>query len=314
MKKIFKRTGKILLILLGFVFMSLSIITIFHHVSLRYEANRIVANGTLVEVDGRKIHIYAEGNKEDKPTLVFMSGSATVAPVYDFKSLYSMLSDKYRIVVVEKAGYGYSEIHEIDRDIDTMLNEVRQGLMLAGEKGPYVLFPHSMSGLEAIYWAQQYPEEVLAIVGLDMAVPESYEYFNFSSINQMIYVGRVSVLLGLHRIPGVYSLDNTALTESEIEQQKLLMYKNAVNLNFVLEGKAVYNNAMAVKSGGILDLPIIMFVSNGLEIGEYWIPTQTRFAKQNDAQMIQLDCGHYVHNFEPEFISERVMKFLLTLQ
>lgn len=314
MKSILKRIGKLLLILLGIVFIFLSATTMYHHISLIFEANSIVPNGTLVEVDGRKIHIYAEGDKGNKPTLVFMSGSATVAPVYDFKSLYRMLSDEYRIVVVEKSGYGYSEIYEVERDIDTMLNEVRQGLILAGEKGPYVLFPHSMSGLEAISWAQQYPEEVLAIVGLDMAVPESYEYFNFSSINQMIYVGRVSVLLGLHRIPGVYSLDNTALTEREVEQQKLLMYKNAVNLNFVLEGKAVYDNAMAVKSGGILDLPIIMFVSNGLEIGEYWFLTQTRFAEQNDAQIIQLDCGHYVHNFEPELISDRVLKFLSTLQ
>ena len=47
-----------------------------------------------------------------------------------------------------------------------MLNEVRQGLSLAGESGPYILFPHSMSGLEAVYWAQQYPDEVTAIIGL----------------------------------------------------------------------------------------------------------------------------------------------------
>jgi hypothetical protein len=70
-----------------------------------------------------------------------MSGSATVAPVYDFKSLYSMLSDEYRIVVVEKSGYGYSEIYEVERDIDTMLGEVRQSLMLAGEKD-HMFFSH----------------------------------------------------------------------------------------------------------------------------------------------------------------------------
>lgn len=314
MKKILRRTGKLLLILLCIVFMFLSVTTIYHHVSLRYEMNNIVPNGTLVEVDGHKIHIYAEGEKGNKPTLVFMSGSATVAPVYDFKSLYSILSDEYRIAVVEKAGYGFSEICEIGRDIDTMLNEVRQGLLLAGEKEPYVLFPHSMSGLEAISWAQQYPEEVMAIIGLDMAVPESYEYFNFSSINQLMYVGRASVWLGLHRIPGVYSLNDTELTEPEIKQQKLLMYRNAVNIDYVLEGKAVYNNAAIVRSGGALNMPILMFVSNGMEIGEYWIPCQKRFATENDAQLIELDCGHYVHNFEPEYIAEKTLEYLSTLQ
>jgi len=310
---ILKRIGKSLLILLGLLFIFLLVTTIYHHVSLGKEAEKIIPNGKLVEVDGHKIHIYAEGEKSNKPTLVFMSGSATVAPVYNFKSLYSRLSDEYRIAVIEKAGYGYSEIYESARDIDTLLNEVRQGLDLAGESGPYVLIPHSMSGLEAIYWAQQYPEEVRAIIGLDIAVPESYEYLDISSINRLMSVGRACVWLGLHRIIGAYFLDNTSLTEHEIEQQKLLMYRNAVNIDYILEGKEVYNNAEKAKSGEALNIPILMFVSDGLEIGEFWIPCQKRFATQNDAQLIQLDCGHYVHNFQHEYIAAEVLKFLSKL-
>ena len=38
----------------------------------------------------------------------------------------------------------------------------------AGIQDPYVLCPHSLSGLEALYWAQKYPDEVEAIVGLDI--------------------------------------------------------------------------------------------------------------------------------------------------
>lgn len=238
MKGLVKITGKLILALLCIVFIFLLATTIYHHVSLGNEGNAILPNGILVDVDGHKIHVYAEGEKGNRPTLVFMSGSATVSPVYDFKPLYSLLSDEYRIAVVEKAGYGYSDIYEVGRDIDTMLNEVRQGLSLAGESGPYILFPHSMSGLEAVYWAQQYPDEVMAIIGLDMAVPESYEYFNFSSLNQLMYIGRATVWLGLHRIPGVYPLNESSLTEHEKEQQKLLMYRNAVNIDYILEGKS----------------------------------------------------------------------------
>jgi len=312
-KRARKLIGKLLSILLCIAFIFLAATTIYHHVSLGYEAEAIVPNGMLVEVDGHKIHVYAEGEKGDKPTLVFLSGSATAAPVYDFKSLYSLFSDEYRIAVVEKAGYGYSVIYEAERNIDTMLNEVRQGLHLAGESGPYVLFPHSMSGLEAIYWAQQYSEEVAAIIGLDMAVPESYEYFNFSSVNQLMYIGRVSAFLGLHRIPGIYILNETALTEHEIKQQKLLMYRNAVNIDYVLEGKSVYNNAVKVKKGGTIDIPLLMFVSDGKEIGEFWIPCQKRFAEENGAQLVQLDCGHYVHHFEREYIAEKAFEYIMAL-
>ena len=37
-----------------------------------------------------------------------------------------------------------------------------------------------MSGIEAILWAQTYPDEVEAIVGLDMSVPGAYGKEDFS--------------------------------------------------------------------------------------------------------------------------------------
>lgn len=97
---------------------------------------------------------------------VFMSGSGTCSPILDFKSLYSLLSNEYKIAVVEKFGYGFSDVVDKNRDIDTILSETRMALDKAGIEPPYVLCPHSMSGLEALYWAQKYPEEVEAIVGL----------------------------------------------------------------------------------------------------------------------------------------------------
>lgn len=307
MKKFLKRIGKIVVIVLAIVIVILFVLKIYHGIMLKLEANKIQPNGSMVEVNGHEMHVYSEGKKNDKPTLVFMSGSATVAPVYNFKSLYSLLSDRYHIVVVEKAGYGHSEICEVERDIDTMLEETREALDFAGETGPYVLLPHSMSGIEAIYWAQQYPEEISSIIGLDMAVPESYEYFDFASVNQQMNAGRATVWFGIHRIPGAYALDTTSLTKEEIQQQKLLMYKNAVNIDYMLEAKTIYRNAMKVKENGdITSTPMLLFVSDGTEIGDFWISCQEQFAEENKAELIQLNCGHYVHNSEYGYISEVV--------
>lgn len=55
----------------------------------------------MVEVNDHNMHIYVEGQGDT--TLVFMSGGGgTSSPMLDFKSLYSLLSDKYRVIVVEK--------------------------------------------------------------------------------------------------------------------------------------------------------------------------------------------------------------------
>jgi pimeloyl-ACP methyl ester carboxylesterase len=97
-----------------------------------------------------------------------MSGGRTCSPILDFKSLYSTLTDNYKIVVVEKFGYGFSDIIDKDRSVDLGLEGTRTALAKADIEGPYVLCPHSMSGIESLYWAQQYPEEVEAIIGLDI--------------------------------------------------------------------------------------------------------------------------------------------------
>src|SRR5690625_3339073 len=156
------------------IFLLFLLISFIHHqIQLSKEEELFVPTGDLVEVNGHQMHVYTEGSGEE--TLIFMSGGGTSSPVLDFKSLYSLLSEKYKIVVIEKFGYGFSEVTDVERDIDTILSESREALLKLGVTGPYILFPHSMSGIEALRWAQKYPNEVKAIVGLDMAVPIAYE-------------------------------------------------------------------------------------------------------------------------------------------
>lgn len=51
-----------------------------------------------------------------------------------------------------------------------------------------------------------------------------------------------------------------------------------------------------------------------MSLGEYWIPSQKRFAAENHAQLIQLDCGHYIHHFEYEYIGQKALEYLSTIQ
>ena len=80
-----------------------------------------------------------------------------------------------------------------------------------------------MSGIEALYWAQKYPDEVEAIVGLDMAVPEAYENYNIDMFT--IRLGQVAARLGITRLlPGVSESDAIkygTLTEEEKEILKI---------------------------------------------------------------------------------------------
>jgi hypothetical protein len=117
----------------------LLVFVLFHQIMLKVEEPLRAPLGQLVEVDGHKMSVYTEGTGDK--TLVFLSGSDTPSPILDFKSLFSLLSDEYRIVVVERFGYGFSNIVDKPRDIDTVLSETRAALAAADIDGPYVLCP-----------------------------------------------------------------------------------------------------------------------------------------------------------------------------
>ena len=80
-----------------------------------------------VIVNDHKMSVFESGDK-NKPKLVFMSASGTVSPIYDFRILYEKLIPDFRVIVIEKFGYGYSDLYEGPCDIDSMVSFQRQAL------------------------------------------------------------------------------------------------------------------------------------------------------------------------------------------
>lgn len=288
----------------------LLIFVLFHQIMLKVEEPLRAPLGQVVEVDGHKMSVYTEGTGDK--TLVFLSGSDTPSPILDFKSLFSLLSDEYRIVVVERFGYGFSDIVDKPRDIDTVLSETRAALAAADIDGPYVLCPHSMSGLEALYWAQQYPEEVEAIVGLDMAVPDAYE--NFKNNVFMNATSQFNAKTGIIRLlPLLNELDcvkHGTLTEEEKKIVHALLYKNFSNRTTINELKYVSENATIVGAGEIPQVPMLLFISNDTSTTELTDATQRYANTAENTKVIQLDCPHYVHDYEYNRISKEIKAFL----
>ena len=135
---------KIILIIFAAIVLFVTVSFVRHKVCSSKEMDLLTPLGELVEVNGHNMSVYTEGTGDK--TFVFMSGSGTCSPILDFKSLYSLLSNEYKIAVVEKFGYGFSDVVDKNRDIDTILSETRMALDKAGIEPPYVLCPHSMSG------------------------------------------------------------------------------------------------------------------------------------------------------------------------
>ena len=315
MRKILRKALKAVLIIAAIIVLFLAISFVNHKIRSSNEKDLLTPLGELVEVNGHNMSIYVEGDGDK--TLVFMSGGGTCSPILDFKSLYSILSDDYKIVVVEKFGYGFSDVVDENRDIDTILSETRMALDKAGIESPYVLCPHSLSGLEALYWAQKYPQEVEAIVGLDMAVPGYYDEMKISI--PTVKLGHYGAVLGITRlIPSLAESDAIkfgTLSEREKEIYRAVFYQKTATVTMINEVKAVKDNANVVKGNGIPQVPMLLFISDGSGgtgfTEEMWRSIPKEYISGHDnASYIELDCPHYVHDYEYEEISKEIRNFI----
>ena len=98
---------------------------------------------------------------------------------------------------MRRAGYGFSEDSDRSRDVMEVLSETRQALAQAHVSGPYVIISHSMASLESLAWQGGFPDEVKALIGLDWALPSSYERFKGES--DLAHCGILGNKIGLLR-------------------------------------------------------------------------------------------------------------------
>lgn len=300
-------------ILIGIIFISF----INHHIQLKKEEALFHPTGKLVEVNGNHMHVYSEGAGEE--TLVFMSGGGTSSPLLDFKSLYSLFSDTYKVVVIEKAGYGFSDVTTTPREIDIILSETKDALEKAEIEGPFILFPHSMSGIEALHWAQIYPNEVKGIVGLDMAIPAGYEDLKINM--PILQLGSFAATIGITRwIPNISESDAMkygTLTDEEKELSEVIFYRRTSTKNMINEVKNIKANAKKVLEAGLPSVPMLLFSSNGEGTGldgASWIELQHDFnSKIKNSTLIELESSHYVHSIAYDYIAKESKVFINSL-
>ncbi len=311
MKKALKIVGKIFLGILILLLVLLLVIFIYHRIMLSKEKPLLEPLGQMVEVDGNQMSIYTEG--EGDRTIVIMSGSGMPSPILQYSALYRQLSDTYKIAVIEKFGYGFSDVVDGERDFDTILRQDREALQKAGVEAPYILCPHSMSGIEAILWAQKYPDEVEAIVGLDMSTPKAYteEELNNSGKSHIVYdFLRES---GLLRISMTDSTLPENLDQNEKAVFKAIACRKFVNKTMDNEGGTHILDAISeINSASKPDVPTLLFLSNSE--GQVWEDAMRDYADGlTDAQVIELDCGHMVANEKPDEIADAMRDFIAVL-
>ncbi len=302
---------KKLLFLMGAVLVLLLASFIYHRLALQREKASLNPMGQMVSVNGHDMSVFVKGNGPQ--TLVFLSGAGTASPILDFKDLYDGLSKQYKIVVVEKAGYGYSEDTSKSRDVSEVLSETRQALSKAHVSGPYIILSHSMASLETLLWQEKYPSEIKAIIGLDWALPESYSQLRMHS--QILRMARLGSQLGLLRyIPSRLYVPNENLSSSDRRLYQRIAYRQILSQAMLNESLSVKGNAKKVDAKINSQIPTLLLVSNGEGTSfskEEWRNYATRFAKdQKNIELTFYDAPHYLYHYQTKEVVAKIEDFI----
>ncbi len=116
--------------------------------------------GRLIEVGGRKLHLYCTGNRE--PTVVLVAGGGAFS--IDWALVQSRVAQSTRVCSYDRAGLAWSDPGPADETVEQTISDLHTLLGNAGEKGPYVLVGASVGGIFIQAYQREYPDQVAGLV------------------------------------------------------------------------------------------------------------------------------------------------------
>lgn len=119
--------------------------------------------GQLVDIGGYRLHLYCIG--KGTPTIVLIPGAGDYS--FDWSLVQPALAKETRTCSYDRAGYAWSDVGPNPRTMLQEAAEVRRLLDRAGIDEPVLLVGHSLGGLIARVYANEYPEGVVGIALVD---------------------------------------------------------------------------------------------------------------------------------------------------
>jgi pimeloyl-ACP methyl ester carboxylesterase len=284
----------------------------------RVERSNSAAYGEKVQIEQGTINVSRAG--DTGPTLVLLSGLGTPAPALDFAPLVRELPG-YRTVVVEGFGYGYSDTDVRPRTIENISEELHSVLAKLGITGPYVLAGHSIAGFTLLQYANMYPAEVSAVIGIDATVPtvttappgspappDAPPSGNFWE--------RLPSTIGLVRWAAALGLadpDSSSYTRAEIDQMRMLSSWNFGNAAVTDETNRIGENATKLQGLSYpTQLPVLMLLAqDSQDQRAEWVDLHERqLANVTRHELVMLDGPHYLHWTKAKEMAEAIDGFL----
>lgn len=255
-----------------------------------------------VEVDKYFIRYYDIFNcSSDRPTILLLHGLGGSAERWT--KIIPSLSSKYRLIIPDIIGFGYSEKPHVEYTVDFFIDFLKKFLNILNISD-VIIMGSSFGGLLALEFAIKYNNMVKKLIlvspaGMMRYVSATLKHY----ISAALYPTYENVLRAYKEM--VY--DSTINTEESI-----LDFINRMNLQnskyAFMSTLMGFNDHPNLKDRLKIDIPTLIIW------GRYDKLIPVRYAKKfkiPNSKIVILDqCGHYPHLEKVEVFTKTVMKFL----
>ncbi|UFT98148.1 alpha/beta hydrolase [Radiobacillus kanasensis] len=119
--------------------------------------------GRFYKVEERHLLLDCAGT--GSPAVVFLPAAGLVG--LDYLNIHNQISQRTTSVIYDRAGTGWSDQVKLPRSALEVADELRSLLHTAGVPAPYLFVGHSLGGIYACRYAQQFPDEVAGMLLLE---------------------------------------------------------------------------------------------------------------------------------------------------
>ena len=156
---------------IGWVIVALMVAGVaFQQISAAKDRAAFPPPGDLVDIGGRKLHIWCMGEENGNPTVILEGGFTFIASGWE--RVMKPLAEKTRVCAYDRAGYGWSGEDFGPRygaDHVRDLNALRDAMNM---DAPFVFVGHSLGGMLGRIYYDHYPDDMAGLVMIEPADPE----------------------------------------------------------------------------------------------------------------------------------------------
>jgi pimeloyl-ACP methyl ester carboxylesterase len=294
------------------------------------DQRRFPPPGRLVEISGRRMHLWTVG--DGVPTVVVVP--ALGSPGLEWARIQQTLALDTAVLLYDRAGLGWSDPGPGPRSAGRIADELHELLEAVDVRPPHLLVGHSLGGLVVRLYAARRPDAVAGVVLVD-PTPEDYQRrigrldWRFSILGCWLRAARLQLRpLGLRRLACDLRLSRGPVRAAAREYPPHLQ---AAGLGLALSSRhrrTVVRELLALdrsateartEAATVGQLPVTI-LSGGERGREHWYPTWAAMQEELAGRLSPCSthimaghAGHHVHLDDPDLGVQVVRQQLMLL-